>query len=348
MAISHEIINQAVERYWREFDRYAKLSEFVGEACRQLLEQDVIRGSVTWRAKNPERLRAKLEKWITDPKYQNVASVDDIFRELKDLAGARITTYVESEKETVIASLGKRFDGIGQSEVCPEVKDHPASHYRATHCLVTMRPEDLVGRYENLRGVGCEIQVCSLLAHVYSEIEHDLRYKPLSGILSDQEKKLLDGLGHLVATGDVIINQTLLAVANRQAENTDKFEDEYDFVTRMRALFPRAGKFAANAGQLYDVCGKLGLDSPDKIRQAIQYDNNTPDNALREAETVAGKVAADGGQTRVETDTSDQLLILLLKDKDRVAKLKELYPSGRGVGRAPRFLSIAKRMEEAE
>lgn len=349
MALTHEVINQSVERYWREFDRYAKLAEFVGEACRQLLEQDVIRGSVQWRAKNPERLRTKLEKWITDPKYAHVSSVDGVFSELKDLAGARITTYVESEKDTVVTSLGKRFDGLDGSDVCPEVKDLPESHYRATHCLVTMKPDDFVGRYENLRGVGCEIQVCSLLAHVYSEIEHDLRYKPLSGELSEQEATLLDGLGHLVATGDVIINQTLHAVANRQSTNTDKFEDEYDFVTRMRELFPHASSFASNAGQLYDVCTKMELDSPEKIRKSIQYDEaTTPDAAKQEAETLAVRIAADGGQTKVEPESSDQLLILLLKDEDRVTKLKEHYPSGRGVGRAPRFLSISKRMDEGD
>ena len=35
MALNADTIKGAVDRYWREFDRYAKLSEFVGEACRQ-------------------------------------------------------------------------------------------------------------------------------------------------------------------------------------------------------------------------------------------------------------------------------------------------------------------------
>ncbi|HCS52197.1 MAG TPA: hypothetical protein DIW81_11480 [Planctomycetaceae bacterium] len=347
MPITAEIIQGAVDRYWREFDRYAKLSEFVGEACRQLLEQDVIRGSVQWRAKNPERLRGKLEKWMKADEHQEINSVDDVFIVLKDLAGSRITTYIESERVKVVSSLGKRFDGLGGAEVTPDVKDVPGSFYRATHCIVTLKAEDLIGRYENLRGLGCEIQVCSLLAHVYNEIEHDLRYKPLSGELSKQETGLLDGLGHLVACGDIVINQTLNAVAERQRENTDQFEDEYDFVTRMRTLFPSASNFASNAGQLYEVCTKLDLDSPEKIKTAIQYDeNSTPEVARQEAISLAPQVAADGGQLEIEVESSDQLLILLLKDHELVTKLKGLFPSGRGVGRAPRFLSIAKRMDE--
>lgn len=347
MPLTPEIIQGAVDRYWREFDRYAKLSEFVGEACRQLLEQDVIRGSVQWRAKNPERLRGKLEKWMKANEHPEINSVDDVFFVLKDLAGSRITTYVESEREKVVASLGKRFDGLGGAEVIPDVKDVPESFYRATHCIVTLKADDLVGRYVNLKGLGCEIQVCSLLAHVYNEIEHDLRYKPLAGELSKQETDLLDGLGHLVASGDIIINQTLNAVAERQRENTDQFEDEYDFVTRMRTLFPKANDFGSNAGQLYEVCTKLDLDSPEKIKSAIGYDENvTPEAARQEAESLAKKIAADGGKVELDVESSDQLLILLLQNEHRVAKLKQLYPSGRGIGRAPRFLSIAKRMNE--
>lgn len=347
MPITPEIIQGAIDRYWREFDRYAKLSEFVGEACRQLLEQDVIRGSVQWRAKNPERLRAKLEKWMKASEHSDIDSIDGVFTVLKDLAGARITTYVESERAKVVRSLGKRFDGLDGAGVVPDVKDVAGSFYRATHCIVTLKVEDLVGRYENLRGLGCEIQVCSLLAHVYNEIEHDLRYKPLSGKLSNDETELLDGLGHLVATGDIVINQTLNAVSERQRKNTDQFEDEYDFVTRTRVLFSSASNFASNAGQLYEVCSKLELDSPEKIKNAVQYDENaTPETARQEAKTLAAKVAADGGQLEIDIESSDQLLILLLKDETRVTKLKELFPSGRGIGRAPRFLSIAKRMNE--
>ena len=34
--LNPELIEKAGERYWREIDRYAELSEFVGEACRHL------------------------------------------------------------------------------------------------------------------------------------------------------------------------------------------------------------------------------------------------------------------------------------------------------------------------
>lgn len=349
MPLTPEIITAAVDRYWREFDRYAKLSEFVGEACRKLMEQNVIRGSVQWRAKNPDRLRTKLEKWMANGDHAaEIGDLDAVFRVLKDLAGARVTTYTESDREKVVESLVNRFVGVGNVTVAPDVKDEPGKFYRATHCIVSLKDDDLVGRYQNLKALGCEIQVCSLLAHVYNEVEHDLRYKPLSGTLSENEKSLLDGLGHLVATGDIVITQTLGAVEERQKENKDKFEDEYDFVARMRQLFPKATKFAVNAGQVYEACLKLALDSPGKIQNALGWQaGGVPERAEQLATEIAALVNAND-QITLEVDplSSDQLSVLLLDDANRVAQLRELYPSGRGVGRATRLMSLAKQVQE--
>ncbi|MGV3533324.1 MAG: GTP pyrophosphokinase [Chthoniobacteraceae bacterium] len=350
MPLTHEIIEGAVDRYWREFDRYAKLSEFVGEACRKLLDLNVIRGSVQWRAKNPDRLRAKLEKWMASGDHAGeLESVDSVFTVLKDLAGARITTYVESDRDKVVESLVKRFSGVGSAAaVVPDKKDEAGKFYRATHCVVSLKDDDLVGRYQNLKGLGCEVQVCSLLAHVYNEVEHDLRYKPLAGNLSGREVSFLDGLGHLVATGDIVINQTLEAVEERQKENKEAFEDEYDFVARMRGLFPAATNFATYAGQLYEACLKLGLNSPDKIRTALNWQEGaTSAQGLQLAQAVAAFIQGHGQvQLEVDPSSSDQLAVLLLNDQGRVSQLRELYPAGRGVGRATRLMSLAKQVQE--
>jgi ppGpp synthetase/RelA/SpoT-type nucleotidyltranferase len=348
MPLTPEIIDKSIERYWREIDRYAKLSEFVGEACRKLLEENVIRGSVQWRAKNPDRLRAKLQKHMARGDHRaEYTDLDSVFHVLKDLAGARGTTYVEEDRQKVVAMIQKRFNGLGTNDaVVADTKDQPGKFYRATHCIVRLKNEDLVGRYQNLKGLDCEVQICSLLAHVYNEIEHDLRYKPLTGTLSKAEDKLLDSLGHLMETGDTIINQTLNAATARQKMNTAEFEDEYDFVARMRPLFPQAENFATNAGQLYEVCSKLGLDSPDKLKAALTWTEDAPQRGQRRAQQLADAVNPNQDiQLEVDPLSSDQLLVLLLDTNGMVDRLKALYPSGRGVGRAPRFLSFAKHLQ---
>ncbi len=349
MPLTAEIIEKAVERYRREFDLYTKLSEFVGDACQKLLDDNVIRGSVQWRPKNPERLKLKLLKQMVNGDHEaDYTDVDSVFRVLKDLAGGRITAYVETDRPIIVALLRKRFGGFGNAgEVVPDLKDKDGQYYRATHCMVRLKDEDLVGRYQNLKGLSCEVQVCSLLAHVYNEIEHDLRYKPLAGKLAKHENGLLNILGKLMETGDTVITETLDAVEVRQKQNKSVFEDEYDFVVRMRELFPKAENFAANAGQLYHVCVKLGLDSPDKIKELLGWQNDTAQKAMQRAQQLAAEVNSNQNiQLEIDPLSSDQLLVLLLADIGRVDMLKERYPSGRGVGRAPRFLSVAKQLQD--
>ncbi len=347
MALTADMIEKAVERYRREFDRYTKLSEFIGDACQKILEENVIRGSVQWRPKNPERLRLKLQKQMANGDHAtDYTDENSVFNVLKDLSGARITAYVETDRPKIVTLVQKRFGGFAMDgSVESVVKDK--EFYRATHCMVQIKDEDLVGRYENLKGVGCEIQVCSLLAHVYNEIEHDLRYKPLAGKLAKHEDGLLNILGRLMDTGDTVNTETLDAVEARQKQNTAEFDDEYDFVARVRELFPDAPNFAANAGQLYMACKKLGLDSLNSIKTSLNWQDDTAQKGKAIAEKLAAKVNPDL-RTQLEIDalSSDQLLVLLLSDTNLAAKLKTLFPAGWGIGRAPRFLSVLKQLQE--
>jgi ppGpp synthetase/RelA/SpoT-type nucleotidyltranferase len=220
MPLTQQLIDGAVERYWREIDRYEKLAVYVGEACQQLLDIHGIRGLVQSRAKDPGRLRLKLQKYlVTGERAAEFVDLDSVFRVLKDLAGARVTTYVEGDRARVVALVQQRFRGFGADlTIIPDIKDQPAQLYRATHCQVRLKDEDAVGAYRNLKGLACEIQVCSQLAHVYNEIEHDLRYKPLSGTPSKKEHDLLNAFARLMEVGDTISNQLREALEARERD----------------------------------------------------------------------------------------------------------------------------------
>lgn len=341
MGLDAERIDAAVGRYRREIDRHSKLVDLVASACRELIRDNAIPAAVQFRVKDPERLHGKLQKY-----WKDYETVDEVFSQLKDLAGVRIATYVESDRERVASEVAKRFEAPSGGEVISVVKDSDSSSYRATHCQVRLLDDDLGPGYENLRGDSCEIQICSLLAHVWNELEHDLAYKPLSGELSDGEKRALDTLGNLTRAGDGTIVNLLQATDARLATNEGVFRDQWDFVARARRFFPDADDFGAHSGQLFSELVSEELDTPQKIREQLLPDDDAVTHAYIVLTALQEHLEGDEVVRRVEPLSSDPLLMLFL---DKYAeRVLERHPGGRGKGRPPRIASIARRFLEME
>ncbi len=74
--LTDAMIQEAGDRYRREYDRYTKLAEFVYEKCQEIVFRKLtIRASVQRRAKNPDSLVEKLKKPERRGKY---GSVDEV------------------------------------------------------------------------------------------------------------------------------------------------------------------------------------------------------------------------------------------------------------------------------
>jgi ppGpp synthetase/RelA/SpoT-type nucleotidyltranferase len=255
MPLTDHVIDSTVQRYRREVDCYEKLCRFVAMKCeREIIRENTIRAGITYRAKSPNKLGAKLRKKYKD--LPDLNTEEQALKRLSDLAGVRISTYLEADRAKVVEEIRKQF--VGPDGGAVEVDDKGGSgFYRATHCQVALKPEDLDEPYDNLAGLTCEIQVCSLLAHVWNELEHDLVYKPTTGTLSPRETDSLNILGNLTLSGDLVIKQLFEANAARLKEaQTDEvpFQDVFDFVVRIRDFFPEQLDFGSNAGQLFEDC----------------------------------------------------------------------------------------------
>jgi ppGpp synthetase/RelA/SpoT-type nucleotidyltranferase len=124
--LTDQIIEQCVERYWRERARYQKLASFVADKCELMIESSLIRAEVSWRAKHPERLRSKLRKRSRVGGDEVVLdSVDAVFSWISDLAGVRISTYREGDRPTVVEGLRSIFVGSDGGEIEIDLKDAP-------------------------------------------------------------------------------------------------------------------------------------------------------------------------------------------------------------------------------
>lgn len=344
MTISEPTIAEAVARYQREYDRYLKLCSRVADICRyEVVEANAIRAHVTFRAKGHKSFETKLRKFAQTGK-KTMPSVDSVFDQVRDLAAVRVATYVQTDEFKVTDAIAKRFAGNNGGAVVSDAKDKhaadPQNFYRATHLEVYLPSQDLVGTYSNVMGVPCEVQVCSMMAHVWNEIEHDIGYKP-TGSLSDLERTILVSLGHQTRSGDGMISQLLAATDSRNAEQTTAFTDVYDFVARARRWFPSID-FATNAGPLFEELQLLRLNTPGGIQKQIGDLSNVAARSLAELR-VLGSSLQQRGETRyvLEENSADRLLVLLLP---KVAQhIVSNHPTGRGVGGPTRISWFAAR-----
>lgn len=344
MPLSEDLIKECGDRYSREHDRFQKMAEVVYQKCYDIVHKKLtVRATVQRRAKAPKSFIDKLRK---DEHRNRYDSVDQVFSGISDLAGVRVATYLESDRQQVVEEIRKAFVGIGAEEPVIEQKDRDehGRHYRATHCQVFLPDEDLTGSNENLRGTTCEIQVCSLLAHVFNEIEHDLQYKPLSGDLSQPEREFIDQLGLLTKAGDLTIKRLLAETEERLSHRTGEFDDVYDFVARMRKELDVGVEFSGNAGQLYDELEALDIKSPETIRDAVCHDEKSITEVCEEEYQRLKEYDQQNKKDFLEDDSSDFLLAGILRKK--VNEILARHPMGRGKGRPSRLAQIAKMYKE--
>lgn len=219
------VIDDFIKQYNKEFDYYQKLSQIVANKIEDQLSKRGIKAIVTHRAKRPDRLKDKLVKRNEEKQYK---TFDDIVNDIVDLAGIRVSLYFPSERKIIDEIINELFQ-IEKKKEFPNSAHTPKytkrfSGYWATHYQVKLKEESLTKRYLDTLA---EIQVASVLMHAWSEVEHDLVYKPFSGDLSKEELAILDEINGLVLSGEIALERLQSAMADRTKKKkviTDKYE----------------------------------------------------------------------------------------------------------------------------
>ncbi|WP_444667147.1 GTP pyrophosphokinase [Cereibacter changlensis] len=357
MAFDPLLIPHAVRRYHRERDRYVKLADRIAEICRDdICEQNAIRAQVTFRVKTEKSLEGKLKRFSLSER-KTYQTVDEIFEDISDLAGVRIAAYRVEDCDKIVDHLCREFkDAKGKVDVDRKDLKRPENenYYRAIHVQIGLPEAQQIGTYDNVSDISCEIQVCTMISHVWNEIEHDIGYKPDLGAPSDDERYNLAQLGRTVRQGDLIVSSLLAAndrrISNRLAEikpEADKspFIDVHDFVSRMRGF--NGGvmtKFAENSGQLFELLADLDLASPHALDQALAgFDAAKIEQKIEDFNTHLINSGIEGLQ--VDQHSSDLLLIALMER--RLPEITEVLKgrAGRGRGRPSRLHRIAIRYQ---
>lgn len=273
-----DLVSEFIARYRKEYDFYEQSCRIVAQRLDLNLQSAGIRAIVTSRAKNPTRLEEKVRQRSIKAQYK---SVIEIYEDIVDLAGVRVALYFPAEREEVGKLIRSLFLLIDAPKVFP-TSSQPTyvkrfSGYWATHYRVRIPEATLNESQKRYAEAIVEIQVASVLMHAWSEVEHDLVYKPMQGTLSDEEYSILDELNGLVLSGEIALERLQKAGELRASTRGREYTNHYELAASLFEL-GRENLSGADLNEtaigradvLYQLLKKTGLGTPDQLARYVQ------------------------------------------------------------------------------
>ena len=271
------VIDEFLTRYRREIDYYEQVARTASNQAKAQLESAGIRAIVTDRAKSQDRLAEKVKDRDIRENYQSIQEIQD---DIVDLAGVRIALYFPKDREEAGRIITSQFDLTEPPKKFPEEGVKPSyekrfSGYWATHYRVKLQAKTLQEAHKRYADAVVEIQVASVLMHAWSEVEHDLVYKPFQGKLSEEEYAILDELNGLVLAGEIALERLQGAMERRLSQAKAEFTTHFDLAGYLHSkLSDKLGEpppegVLERVDLLFDFMGELDIARPEKAEELI-------------------------------------------------------------------------------
>ncbi|CAH0122585.1 MULTISPECIES: GTP pyrophosphokinase family protein [unclassified Paenibacillus] len=216
MAIAEKNIDDVVSEYVRLFPVYKSLANKVESIVREVLNSSgASYYTISSRVKEIDSFSKKARK----EKYKNP------IKDIKDLAGIRVITFVKSEVNQVCNILKPLFD-IDHLHSVDKTKElgNDRVGYRSVHYVAQLTEERLrLPEYQIYKGMSFEIQVRTILEHAWADISHDRNYK-FSGVLPP-ENDIQRRFSLASAT---------LELVDREFDNLAKEINQYDSIVKTK------------------------------------------------------------------------------------------------------------------
>jgi hypothetical protein len=141
--------------------------------------------------------------------------------------------------------------------------------------------------------------------HSWSEVEHDLVYKPLQGELSEDEYAILDELNGLVLAGEIALERLQRAVETRVAQEGSTFSSHFElasFLLKATAPILKSGVNESALGRvdtLYELLLTLDLNTPEKIRSLISNLHSEVEKRSISDQIIDQVVASDAERYKI-------------------------------------------------
>ncbi len=314
-----DLINQFIENYKKKVNFYEIAGRVAARQLEAALQSAGIRAIVTSRAKNPGRLKSKVlirNSRRTVP-YKNMR---EIYEDIADLSGVRVSLYFPGDRDKANQLIADLFEVL-ETKQFPEQSKPPSynkrfSGYWANHYRAHMKEESLDASQKKYASARIEIQVASVLMHAWSEVEHDLVYKPLQGTLSEEELAILDELNGLVLTGEIALERLQSAGNERIRSKSATFSSQYELASYLY-------NYLSNNFQPEDIELRMG-----NVELLFRLISRLKMNTVKEIQPVLKSVKFEKDRRNISQQIVDQIIT---GNEKRYAIYQELR-SGQDVG----------------
>lgn len=294
-----DLTNQFIENYKKRRPFYEAAGMIAARQLESALQAAGIRAMVTSRAKSPGRLKSKVQRRNsrrTVP-YKNMR---EIYEDIADLAGVRVSLYFPGDRDKTNSLIVDLFT-ILETKQFPEQSRPPSynkrfSGYWANHYRAQLKEESLDGSQKRYTDARIEIQVASVLMHAWSEVEHDLVYKPLQGTLSDEELAIVDELNGLVLAGEIALERLQSAGNERMKNKSTTFASQYDLASYLY-------NYLSNNFRREDVELRMG-----NIELLFKLISRLKMNTVKEIEPVLKSVKFEKDSRNISQQIIDQII----------------------------------------
>ncbi len=197
---------------------------------------------VSHRPKHPKDLADKLRlKSKTKPQLYSWDGLrEDLGQVVTDLAGCRVVVYTPDDEHAVGGLVPGIFSQPSRPDAPPVRRRGVSEVYWATHALVFPysageEPDPTI------EGAICELQIVTVAAHLFNEIEHDISYKERdAGItIDDGEKELLHEIRGVARVADRLVAELISYRGKRRDDAQRLIEDPEELKF---ALWAHAGR----------------------------------------------------------------------------------------------------------
>jgi ppGpp synthetase/RelA/SpoT-type nucleotidyltranferase len=315
------LVDDFISQYRREYDFYDQTARLAAQMLDSRLQAAGIRSIVTSRAKSVARLGPKVAERALRKNYQQFA---DIYDDIVDLAGVRVALYFPGQRSQVDAIVRDIF---ALNEPPKEFPDGSKpkyeytkrfSGYSATHYRVHLKDASLSEPQKRYSEARIEIQVASVMMHAWSEVDHDLVYKPLQGMLSTEEYQILDELNGLAIASEIALERLQRAGEHRSSIANRQFRNHYELAAHL---------LSSAASLLNDSISDAGMGQIDILFDLLNI------IGIHTPEQLSRYVAALHSDTEKKPVAQQVVDILLAEDPSRYAVYEELRSRSTG-GRA--------------